>query len=113
MITKELFKMLLPAACSWAEEQEQFILKSGVALSEQQLADAKRVGVTHPEKVRLLSVRQVPMPKNPMLQMAIRATNALSADTIGLTLRYGIFIREDQRGQSAAGRTRTGPYEAI
>ena len=55
------------------------ILQSGVALTDLQLVDARRVGVAHPDRIRLLRVEQI--------------------QTTGLTLRYGIFIRGDCWGE--------------
>ena len=95
MITREEFKVLLPLACAWAGEQERIILRDGVPLSPAQTTDAKSIGVAHPEKVRLLKVTRIPIPANPALRDAAKATGLISADTAGLTLRYGIFIRAD------------------
>jgi hypothetical protein len=95
MITQEQFKILLPLACTWAEEQEGIILRDGALLSPAQIADAKTIGVVHPERVRLLRVPSIPMPVHPVLRAAADATKLISPDTAGLTLRYGIFIRSD------------------
>jgi hypothetical protein len=95
MITQEQFKNLLPLACSWAEEQERVILRDGLSLSPAQAADAKSIGVAHPEKVRLLRVALVPKPEHPGLRAAAEVTQLISPHTAGLTMRYGIFIRED------------------
>jgi hypothetical protein len=99
VITPQQFEMLLPLACAWAAEQEHAILESGIALTEPQLADATRVRVAHPERVRLLRVVQIPLPAHPALAAAARATNLISPSTQGLTLRYGIFVRADHWGQ--------------
>jgi len=95
MITQEQFKMLLPLACLWAEEQERIILRDGVPLSAVQTTDAKSIGVAHPERVRLLKVVRIPIPEHPALRAAAGSTQLISPDTAGLTLRYGIFIRTD------------------
>jgi hypothetical protein len=99
MIT-QMLEMLLPHACDWAEQQERIVLKSGVPLNESQLADAKQIGVSHPELVRLLAFEELPMPANPLLLQAVDATGLLSPLTDGLTLRYGILIREGLLGNS-------------
>jgi len=99
IITPQQFEMLLPLACAWGAEQERAILQSGVALSEGQLADARRVGVAQPERVRLLRVERIPVPTDPGLAAAAGATNLITPLTHGLTLRYGIFIRADCWGQ--------------
>ncbi len=95
MITQEQFKLLLPLACAWAEEQERIILRDGVPLSPHQITDAKSIGVAHPERVRLLSVASIPIPEHPALRAAADATQLISPRTGGLTLRYGIFLRTD------------------
>jgi len=94
-ITLQQFERLLPLACAWAGEQERTIVQSGVALSHAQVADARKVGVSRPERVRLLRVPEIPIPSDPALAAAGEATGLISPLTIGLTLRYGIFIRDD------------------
>jgi hypothetical protein len=97
-ISPAQFELLLPLACEWAAEQEQHIVTAGEALSEAQLLDAGLVGIAHPERVRLLYVREILPPAHPMLRQAAEATHLISPLTGGLTLRYGIFIRSDCRG---------------
>jgi hypothetical protein len=92
-ITPEQFDTLLPLACAWAEEQEQLILQKGVGLNDAQMADARRIGVAAPERVRLLQVDEIPFPQDPGLHAAAKATGLLAPETAGLTLRYGIVIR--------------------
>lgn len=98
MITEEQFNSLLPFACAWAEKQEQIILRDGVPLNATQLADAKTIGVLHPEKVRLLKVLQIPLPDDPLLRDAAEQAKVISRDSVSQSLRYGIFIREDGWG---------------
>ena len=95
MITQGQLEILLPFACEWAEEQESIILREGEPLSASQTSDAKTIGLAQPERVRLLSVTGVPIPKHPELRAAAEATQLISPGTAGLTLRYGIFIRSD------------------
>src|SRR4029453_14921082 len=94
-MTPQQLEMLLPLVCGWAVGQERTVVQSGVPLSESQLADARRVGVALPERVRLLRVAQIPVPTAPTLAAAARATNLINPLTHGLTFRYGIFIRAD------------------
>ena len=98
-ITQEEFQYILPLACEWAEAQEQFIINKGIALTNPQIEDARRVGVTHPKNIRLLRVLKIPMPDHPALEAAAQATQLISSHTTGLTLRYGIFIRSDCWGE--------------
>lgn len=97
-LSPQQFEMLMPLACAWANEQEGFILREGSCLSEAQKADAKSIGIAYPERVRLLSVPAIPLPDHPALRAASIATNLISPGTLGLTLRYGVFIRSDYWG---------------
>lgn len=94
-ISPEQFELLLPLACQWAAEQEAHILSTGQPLSAVQLADARLIGVSAPDRVRLLYVPEILPPAHPMLRQAAEATHLISPLTGGLTLRYGIFIRSD------------------
>lgn len=90
----EQLDLLIPLATRWAEEQEALVLQTGCPLSEQGLSDARLMGVAYPEKIRLLRVEMVPAPTDPRFS-AIAATGLISPETVGMTLRYGIFIRID------------------
>ncbi len=92
-LPKELEKVFTKG-CEWAEKQEKIILENGVPLTEDQKIDAYLVGVKDIEKVRLLEVNQIPMPNEPELREAMRISDLLSPDTIGITFRYGIYIRK-------------------
>lgn len=95
MITPQQFNQLLPLAASWVEQQEKRILQNGVQLTASQLVDAKLVQVVSPEKVKLLKVDQIPLPNEASLKSAAQMLGLITANTIGLTLRYGVFIRKD------------------
>jgi hypothetical protein len=82
-------------ACAWAEEQEAIIHTEGVPLTPSLLVDAQRVGICHPERVRLRVVQEIPVPVSPVLRRAAEDAGMLSPFIVGLTLRYGIFIRAD------------------
>lgn len=89
------FDCLLPLAASWVQRQEKRMLRLGVPLSNQELADARAIGVAEPDRVRLLQLDRVPFPSDPMLKAAAAAIQFLTPTTCGLTLRYGIFVRSD------------------
>jgi hypothetical protein len=113
-LTLEQLEELLPLAAAWAEEEERHILAAGTPLTEEQLADAVRVGVAQPQRVRLLAVDAIPAPEHPLLRAAGEATGLISPFTAGLTLRYGIFVRGDlidDRRLIAHELVHTGQYE--
>lgn len=86
---------LIPKAVLWVTEQEQRILMYGTPLSAAQIADAKIIPVKYPERVRLLRVNQIPLPEDPESKSAAQILKVITPDTMGLTLQYGIFIRDD------------------
>src|SRR5215475_5096917 len=89
------FDKLLPLAVKWAMAVEARILHEGVPLTPENVSDARAIGVREPERVRLLGLKQVPMPSDLTLRAAAAAIQFLTPATRGLTLRYGIFIRRD------------------
>jgi hypothetical protein len=112
----EQFTVLLPLAVGWASKQEHRILQHGVPLTRAEIEDAEAVGVVYPGKVRLLPVKVVPWPGAGVLRAACKAVNFLTTTTRGLTLGYGIFIREDcwrERALIAHELVHTAQYERL
>jgi hypothetical protein len=96
-MTRIVVTAFLPVACVWAARHESAILWRGVALSATQTEKARQVGVVHSEKVRLLAVDVIP-PTNRLLRTIGAKLGFVSSQTIGMTLRYGIFIQTDHWG---------------
>jgi hypothetical protein len=69
----------------------------GVPLAVPQLKLARAIGILHPERIRLRSVPQIP-PSNQLLRSVAQKLGVVSGQTIGMALRYGIFIREEHWG---------------
>ena len=90
-------RVILPFACAWARRQESIIFRTGVPLPPAEIITAKRLGILHPERVRLRAVSQVP-PLNWLLRWLGQKLGVVSGQTIGMALRYGIFIREEHWG---------------
>lgn len=89
------FESLLPRAIDWAREQESIILEQGVPLDAWEKRAARQLGILQPDRVRLLRVAQVPLPDDADLCAIASAAGLVAADSIGMGLRYGIFIRDD------------------
>ena len=116
LLPPSALKLLLPLACTWAEEQESIIVREGLALTASRRKDAQQIGIKHPEHVRLRVVDEIPTPTNPLLLAAAEQTGLISPFTIGLTLRYGIFIRSDHWGERRLvihELTHTAQYERL
>lgn len=86
-----------------------------MALSAEQSQLAANVGIAHPERVRLLAVRLVP-PTNRLLRNLGKKLGFVSDATIGMTLRYGIFIQAEhwgERGLLVHELAHVGQYERL
>jgi hypothetical protein len=90
-----LGSLIVPIAVAWIRKQERRILADGVSLDAEQQADARAVGVSHPERIRLLRVETIPSLRLRSLRWTAVKLGVLSPHTAGLTAGYGIFIRED------------------
>jgi hypothetical protein len=93
-----LLPVVLPLAVRCAERREATILEAGEPLAGNEFDAAVLMGVRYPEKIRILNVESIPMPKMPMLNLAARLTGLMSGDTAGMALRYGIYVRRAYSG---------------
>ena len=83
---------LLPGAIAWAEARSAEILANGGALNDIGIRLARSVGVSRPERIRILEVKAMPLPDDPQLRFAALQTGLLGPNIAGLTLGYGIYI---------------------
>ena len=114
ILSKEQLEELLPLATKWVATQEKFILKNGVSLDPDQQIDAYKIGVKDITKVRLYEVTNIPKPSIPQLKNAVDSAGFLSSDTIGVSFRYGIYIKStfwNQRRLIVHELTHTMQYE--
>ena len=95
MINIQQISNLIPSASEWVEEQEILILSKGIKLNAKQMDLATKIGIIKIEKVRLLNTDTIPLPINALLNLAIKHIGLISDSTIGITFRYGIYIRSD------------------
>ena len=85
--------LFLPLASFWVVWEERKILRHGVSLSPEALLDAAKMGVAHPEKIRLMKVDRIPWLNGRCVKLLSRLIPTISPHTVGLSLRYGIYIR--------------------
>ncbi len=115
-LARGLIPVMLPVACLWIESQEKRILAEGQPLDADQLADARALGIAEPERVRLLALPRLPLPHNRLVRTLGLWTGTLSGETIGLSARYGIFLRTPfhrDRRLLAHELTHTRQYERL
>jgi len=95
MINHKDFDRLAPLASQWAKVQEAYILQQGVPLTAAQTADARRVAVQDPARVRVLVVDRIPLPESKELADAARQAQIITDASRGVAIGYGIIIRAD------------------
>jgi hypothetical protein len=95
MINPQEIISLIPKASIWLEEQEGIILSNGIPLIEKQMSIASKIGIKNIDKIRLLQVELIPEPEDSILNEASKVIGFISGDTLGITYRYGIYIRND------------------
>src|SRR5262249_51616475 len=86
---------LFPHVVDWISYLEKQAQESGRALTPIELNLARHVGVAHPEEVRILSVRRIPLPSHPRVKQLARRVGLLNANTCGLTAVYGVIVRRE------------------
>lgn len=94
-MTEQELEKLFPQALAWVQTQEILIFQRGAALSDQQMEDARRVGLRRPEKVRVLISDTVPFPFDPVMQQAAVEMGILGNTAKGATFGYGIWLHSD------------------
>lgn len=88
---RQMLEEKVQVARPWVGDQEQFIHQSSSSLhlTDAQQADARRIGLRHPDRVRLLYVETIPV------------LDGFPPPKRGLAARYGIFVgaafREERR----------------
>ncbi len=84
---------LLPKAISWAEAEATRGAGAGRELTERERDFARKVGVAHPERIRVITVEALPMPTDPPLRSAAAQAGFLDPRMGGLALGYSVFVR--------------------
>ena len=89
---ESILPLLLPKAIGWVNEQSNHILATGSPLSDVGIRLARAVGVSFPEKIRVSTVPNLPLPVDPQLRAVALETGLLGEGMIGVTFGYGIYV---------------------
>jgi len=85
---------LIVKAADWAEQNQALICQLGRSLTAEEQSIARNVGVANPERVYIYEVPVIQRPDEPELLALCQEYGFLTEDTIGLTLGYGIYIKQ-------------------
>ncbi len=89
--------IVLPQYIAWAEETEAAGLTSGTALDERQRVLAREIGISSPEKVRLVYVDEVPFPHDNLILKTVGEALGFIGDGIvnnAQVFGYSIYVRK-------------------
>lgn len=81
---------MLPAACLWVRHEESRILRTGRPLDDRETHDARRAGVSSPERIRVRVVDEIPPALNRWLRKILLRLGMV--ESAGMCLRYGIYL---------------------
>lgn len=90
-------QILMAKAIEWAEQQASVIAANGKPLAGDELMMVHKAGVVRPELIRIMPVAIVPLPDDPLLRQWAKQLGVFGHGAIGLTIGYGIYIREGCR----------------
>lgn len=84
---------LLPRALEWYGRVEAKLLQQGRPLTASELAVARKLGVKHPERVRVLVLARFPMPDDRELRSEAQHYGMGSSYEGGRTLGYAVMLK--------------------
>jgi hypothetical protein len=88
-----LLPLTTPAVAAWAAWQQRRIVARGEPLMATEREVAATVGVTEPQRIRVMLVDRVPFPGGGVLDRLAMRWGLPGTHVDGLTLGYGIFLR--------------------
>jgi hypothetical protein len=88
-----------PRVVAWFTEQESALLPRGRPLTVDEGEVAKRMGVQHAERVRILILDDFPFPEGPLLPEEIKAFGFGCSCENGRSMGYAILIKPQYDGQ--------------
>ena len=84
-----LVPLLLPWVALWAQREQSRALQLGHPLSPEAQKDASLVGVSQPQRIRVLVVPQIQIPRSAFLRQLGERWGYTSQTTTGLSLAPG------------------------
>ncbi len=88
-----------PKAVAWVAKEEAALLKEGRPLTSAEAVIAVRMGVQHPEKIRLAVLAAFPFPSDPLLAKEAGALGFGSDRERGRSMGFAVLIKPRFRGE--------------
>jgi len=86
-----------PHAVNWARDMIAASADNGRPLTKEETATARKVGVSHPDTVRVIMVDRIPLPETGPFAEAIKPFGLIPENVSGLTVGPIIFV--DRSGE--------------
>lgn len=86
---------MLPFAIWWVRHNEKIALRLGRPLSDDELDWARKLGILHPENVRVLNVTRIPSPVPEFIEKKLQKCGFPVGNAAGMCMRYGIYLAEE------------------
>ena len=86
---------LLPAAVAWYWQTEQQYAPQGRLLTAKEQAIANKLGIVHPEQVRVVIAKNFPLPQDPELRKNAQSYGMGNPFVAGFTLGHIILLKPD------------------
>ncbi len=93
LITSSIF-IMLPFVMAWVRYHEKNALRYGRKLNDTEINWAKKIGITHPHKIRILSLKRIPTPIPHFIEKIIQKLGFPAGNASGMCMRYGIYTRQ-------------------
>lgn len=93
LITSSIFFML-PFVMVWVRYHEKNALRHGRKLNDSEINWAKKIGITHPQDIRILSLERIPTPIPHFIEKLIQKLEFPAGNASGMCMRYGIYTKQ-------------------
>jgi hypothetical protein len=90
---KSRYGLLGARATEWFHEQEAALTQRGRPLTATEFDIARRAGVRHPEKVRVLVLAKFPLPSDPLLAQEAEVLGFGSEGEAGRSMGYAVLVK--------------------
>lgn len=84
---------IAPRTATWIAEVESTLSSEGRKLTTEETALARRVGVQHPERVRVVILREFPLPRDPLLYREIGVFGFEADREVGCSFGYVVVVK--------------------
>lgn len=96
---QEWLDLVVPRAIAWYTAQESALLPVGRPLTEDEVAMAARMGVRHPEKVRIIVRDEFPVPDDLVLAQELSQLGFGARRPDGFTMGYAVLVTPRSEGK--------------